>query len=73
VGPLSDELDFDAEAFLTLPVKDRVKLCRVMAGRANALAARASPKFRGHYAEIAKQWQILADEMEQSAKSSAKD
>jgi len=66
-------LDFNAEEFLKLPLKERVKLCRALGERANTLAAKASPKYRVYYAEIAKQWLILADEMEQSAHKPGKD
>jgi hypothetical protein len=69
VGSVSDEAEFNAEAFLKLPVKERVKLCRRLSERAQAFAAQASPKYRGYYAEIAKQWQTLADEMEQASKA----
>jgi hypothetical protein len=66
---VSDDEEFNAEAFLKLPVKERVKLCRRLAERAEALAAQASPKYRGYYAEIAKQWQTLAEEMDQAARA----
>ena len=59
-------MDFDAEAFLKLPLQERVKLCRTLAERANKLAASASPKYRGFYSEIAKQWLMLAEEMQAS-------
>jgi hypothetical protein len=68
---VSDEEEFNAEAFLKLPAKERVKLCRRLGERAQALAAQASPKYRGYYSEIAKQWQTLADEMEQAAHKKA--
>jgi hypothetical protein len=63
---VSGEEEFNAEEFLRLPVKERVKLCRRLAGQAQSFADKASPKYRGYYVEIAKQWQTLADEMEQS-------
>ena len=63
---MSDDLEFNAEEFLKLPVRQRVKLCRTMAEHANALAQNASAKYRAYYLEIAKQWLTLADEMEQS-------
>jgi len=66
---VSDDLEFNAEEFLKLPVRDRVKLCRAMAEHANALAQKAAPKYRAYYLEIAKQWLTLADEMEQSLSS----
>ncbi|HYM18554.1 MAG TPA: hypothetical protein VEU06_08330 [Micropepsaceae bacterium] len=63
---MSDDLEFKAEEFLKLPVGQRVKLCRTMTEHANALAQKASPKYRAYYLEIAKQWLTLADEMERS-------
>jgi hypothetical protein len=63
---VSDDLEFNAEEFSKLPVRQRVKLCRSMAEHANALAQKASSKYRAYYLEIAKQWLTLADEMEQS-------
>jgi hypothetical protein len=63
---LSEEIEFNAEEFLKLPLKERIRLCRRLAEHAQTLGDQASPKYRGYYAEIAKQWQILADEMQQS-------
>jgi hypothetical protein len=66
VGPLSEEIEFNAEEFLRLPLEERIRLCRRLAEHAQALGEQASPKYRDYYAEIAKQWQILADEMQQA-------
>jgi len=68
---MAHQLSFDAEQFLAMPVKDRVQLCRQMAERAQELADAARPNYRDSYLEIAKQWLMLADEMER-AESGAK-
>ncbi len=60
-------LDFDAETFLILPVKDRVHLCKRLAERAQELADAAEPKYRVSYLEIARNWLQLADEMQRFA------
>jgi hypothetical protein len=59
-----DELDFDAEAFLALPVKERVRTARRLGKRAQQLADKAEPQYRAEYEEIAKHWFHLAAEME---------
>ena len=64
---MADNLDFDAETFLALPVKDRVHLCRRLAERAQELADAAGPMFRVGYLEIARNWLELADEMQRVA------
>jgi hypothetical protein len=63
---MSDDLNFNAEEFLRLPVTDRVRLCRRLAQRAQELAEKAEPSFRSAYADIALKWRELADEMENS-------
>ena len=49
---MTDKLDFDAEAFLALSVKERVRIARRFAKRAQQLADRAEPQYRAEYAEI---------------------
>ena len=61
---MPSDLNFDAEAFQKLPVADRVQLCRHLAERAQALADGAAPNHRDTYAEIARQWLMLAADME---------
>lgn len=61
---MSDDPGFDADEFIRLPIADRVRLCRRLAQRAQALADKAEPAFRHGYADIAKKWRQLADEME---------
>ena len=67
---VADNLSFDAEQFLALPAKDRVRLCKHLAERAQELADAAEPKHRPAYLEIAKQWLTLADEIERVASES---
>ena len=64
---MADNLDFDAETFLALPVKDRVRLCKRLAERAQELADAADPTYRVGYLEIARNWLELADEMQRVA------
>ena len=64
---MADNLDFDAETFLALPVKDRVHLCKRLAERAQELADAAEPMYRVSYLEIARSWLELADEMQRIA------
>jgi hypothetical protein len=54
VGRVTDKLTFDAEQFLALPVKDRVRLCRQLAARAQELADAAESEASLAYLEIAK-------------------
>ena len=61
---MSDELNFDADEFLMLPVLERVRLCRLLSKRAHHLAEKAEPAFSAPYAAIANGWRELADEME---------
>jgi hypothetical protein len=63
---MADDLDFSAEEFLHMSSRARVRLCRKLAERAQALAGAAEPHHRDAYAKIAEQWRILADEIERS-------
>ena len=62
-----DAPDFSVDDFMGLEPAERVRLCRNMAERAKALAERASPAHRSGYAELARQWDLLAQEMERVA------
>lgn len=57
------EPHFKAEEFLTLSPRERVGWCRRMALEAENLAAGASGELRAAYADLAKQWSLLADEI----------
>ena len=59
-------LDFDLDMFLTLPMKERAKLCRKLAARASRLAKTAEADHRKDYEEVAKQWLFLAQELDGS-------
>lgn len=61
---MPEELNFEANEFLKLPVGERIRRCRLLAKRATALAAGSTGDHRDAYAEIAKQWLRLADDME---------
>ncbi len=60
------ELDFNADDFLKLSIVERAGLCRTLADRARALSDMAHANHRDAYAEIARQWTRLAEEMERS-------
>ena len=59
-----DELDFNAEEFSSMPVSERVKLCRLLAVRARQLAE-LGPRYRDAYLRIANEWDTLGYEIEQ--------
>jgi hypothetical protein len=58
------EPNFRADEFSGLTPLERVSWCRQMALEADRLAEQASPRVRSAYAELAKQWTALADEIE---------
>jgi hypothetical protein len=58
------EPNFKADEFNQLSTHERVRWCRQMALEANRLSQFASPGVRAAYAELAKQWSALADEIE---------
>jgi hypothetical protein len=55
--------NFKAEEFLMLSPIERIKWCRAMAQEAESLAAGASGELRTAYADLAKQWTLLAQEI----------
>jgi hypothetical protein len=57
------EPNFRADEFNLLSPRERVQWCRRMALEADRLAEQASPRVRIAYAELAKQWSALADEI----------
>jgi len=59
-----DDLGFNVDEFIALPVQERVRLCRRLAMRAQRLAELCEPRHRAIYAEIRNQWFDLAGEME---------
>ena len=62
-----DELDFDREKFLAMPLEERVRECRRFAVRAEEIAERKkSEHYRAYYLEIAVAWLRLADDIERS-------
>jgi hypothetical protein len=66
---VADELDFDSERFLAMPVGERVSECRRLAIRAEEIAGgKKSKHYRVYYLEIAAAWLRLADEMERSTR-----
>ena len=63
--------DFLPEQFWAATPEERVARCRQMAALAEHLAATASRNARNDYAELAKQWHVLADELETWNETSA--
>jgi hypothetical protein len=64
---VTDELDFDREKFLAMPLKERVREARRFAVRAEEIADRKrSEHYRAYYLEIAIAWLRLADDLERS-------
>jgi hypothetical protein len=61
-----DAPDFSVENFMSLEPAERVQLCRSQAQRARTLSESASADHRSGYAELAKQWELLAQEMERA-------
>jgi hypothetical protein len=59
--------EFDSNTFLNLSIRERAALCRKLAERAASLATAAEPHHRDGYREIARQWLILAENMEKTA------
>jgi len=57
------EPNFKAEEFLRLSPQERVKWCRRMAQEAENLAATANANLRTAYADLARQWSLLAEEI----------
>jgi hypothetical protein len=58
------EPNFKADEFSRLTPSQRVNWCRQMAAEAERLAEAATPRVRAAYAELAKQWTALANEIE---------
>ena len=58
------EPNFEADEFSRLTPSERVTWCRRMAAEAEHLAKAASPRVRTAYVELAKQWTLLASEIE---------
>jgi len=62
-------VDFDIEEFVKLPLKERIELCQRLAARAEKMAEAAEAQHSSVYREIARQWRILAGDMEREADS----
>lgn len=63
--------DFSPDQFWAATPEERVLRCRQMAALAAQLAASAKSDIRSDYAELAKQWHTLADELEAWNRTSA--
>jgi hypothetical protein len=70
---MTDELDFDREKFLAMPLEERVRECRRFAVRAEEIAlGKKSEHYRAYYLEIAVAWLRLADDISRSVPAGAK-
>ena len=58
------DIDFSPEDFWGGTPDDRIARCREMAAQAERLAEIAQGEMRGRYAELARQWHLLADELD---------
>ena len=56
--------DFSPEEFWAGTPAQRIAKCREMAAQAERSASSARGDMRGSYAELARQWHTLADELE---------
>jgi hypothetical protein len=69
---VADELNFDRDEFLAMPLNERVRECRRFAARAAEIADKKRSKhYRVYYLEIAMAWLRVADDLERSAQFSA--
>jgi hypothetical protein len=57
------ELDFDAEEFEQMSASQRVRICKLCADRARAIAENTTSPHRENYLRIAAEWDILAVEV----------
>lgn len=67
----SNFLDFTPDEFMAMPHSSRIRLCNLLAYRAEQLAAR-DPNRREGYFDIAKGWRMLADDMERHTEDLAR-
>lgn len=65
---MAEGLDFKAEEFMRMSVKERIALCHRLSARARQLAEMADPKFRESYSKIADEWLDLAAVMETASR-----
>jgi len=66
---MTEDLNFKPEEFQKLSVGERIELCHKLAERAQAHAEQAADIHRIDYLRIARQWLMLADEMERDLQS----
>jgi len=60
------EPDFNAAQFLALKRAEQVRMCRQLAAEAEKLATSGDEETRASFADIAKHWAHLADEIARS-------
>jgi hypothetical protein len=58
-----DDLNFSADEFAQMTHRQKIRLCRLLAARAEQMAAHDIAR-RTTYEQIAEGWKALADEME---------
>jgi hypothetical protein len=61
---VNEDLAFNADEFMAMPLTRRSRVCAQLAERAQALAATAKPPHRLHYLTIANEWLLLASATE---------
>ena len=62
---MNDDLSFNADEFMAMPLARRSQICAQLAERAQALAAKAKHPQRLRYLTIANEWLQLASATEQ--------
>ena len=63
------EFRFNAEEWETLSPAECIKRCHILAHEAETLAEHSAPHMKASYLELAKQWKILAEEMERHGRA----
>jgi hypothetical protein len=61
---VNEDLAFDVDEFLTMPLERRSRVCAQLAEHAQALAASSQLPHRLHYLTIANEWLLLASATE---------
>jgi hypothetical protein len=61
---VNEDLAFDADEFIAMPLARRSRVCAPLAERAQALAANSQLPQRLHYLTIANEWLLLASATE---------
>ena len=61
---MADELDLSADEFLKMSTSQQIRVCRLLAARAQALANLSSSEHLLNYLRIAVAWDAIASDIE---------